>query len=340
MKKNIRLGLMGFGRVGRNLFRILHRRDDMEITAISDIADTASLAYLLRYDTILGRYPEHVAVKDGTLLCGSRQIQLLSGKDPGDMDWAALGVDIVVEATGKTRTRKELLKHLDMGAKKVLACVPIDGAADVTAVSGYNEKTLNPGHKIIAHGSMTAHALLPILATIDKLADAKRVFYTTTHAYSKDQHLADVPASDLRRSRAATENIVPIPASSESLLGELYQRLAGKISGMSLRVPIINGTMVDMVIACNKPISVEQVNNTMAQACQGHLQGIVEYSTDPIASSDVRMSPYSATYDSLATMALGENMIKVIFWFDNGWGYAHRAVETIKYLASKEGELV
>ncbi len=330
---------MGFGRIGRNMFRILYNRDDVELVAISDIADHKSLEYLIKYDTILGRFPETVSVKDGFMYVRGKQIKMLSGKEPGDVDWGALGVDIVVEATGRYRSRAEVQKHLEKGAQKVLLCVPPTDAPDITVVMGVNHTQLRPEHRIISNASITAHCALPVIQTLDKAFGIERIFYTTVHAYTNDQRLADVPADDLRRSRGAADNIVPTETGTEKMFAQLLPHLEGKISGMALKVPVPNGSLVDMVTYTQKEVTVDAVNEVMRTAAHSLYPRVVEYSQDPIVSSDVKHSPYSSTYDSLATMVLGNRMVKTIAWYDNGWGYAHRAIELMQYLGNMEGGL-
>jgi glyceraldehyde 3-phosphate dehydrogenase len=335
----VRVGLMGFGRVGRNIFRILYNRDDIEVAAISDIADPKSLEYLLKYDTVLGRFPDELSVKEGHLFTCGKQIKMLSGREPGDVNWGELGVDVVIEATARFRSRYEVSKHLDQGAKRVVLCVPPKDEPDVTVVMGVNHQALSPKHRIISHGSITAHCAVPIIKILDNAFGIDRLHYTAVHAYTNDQRLADVPADDLRRSRAATENIIPTETKSDRLFAHLIPSLKDKISGMALKVPVMNGSLVDMVSFTKKPVTVTAVNEVIRTAVAAEYKGIVEYATDPIVSSDVKQSPYSCTFDSLATMTLGNNAIKTIAWYDNGWGYAHRAVELISYMATLEGGL-
>ncbi len=333
----VRIGLMGFGRIGRNIFRILYKRDDVEVVAISDIADHKGLEYLLRYDTIMGRFPDEVSVKDGSLYVCGKQIKMLSGREPGDVDWASLGVDIVVEATARYRSRAEVSRHLDAGAKRVILCVPPLDAPDITVVMGVNDDQLTPQHKIISNASITAHCASPILQILDRAFGLERVYFTTIHAYTNDQRLADVPAADLRRSRAATENIIPTETNAGQVVMDLLPQLAGKVEGMALKVPVPNGSLVDMVSYTRDPVTAEAVNEVIRTAVASDYSDYVEYVTDPIVSSDVKHSPYSCTYDSLATLTLGDRMLKTLAWYDNGWGYAHRVVDLAKRLGRFDG---
>jgi glyceraldehyde 3-phosphate dehydrogenase len=333
----IKVGLMGFGRIGRNLFRILYKRQDIQVTAVSDVADHKSLEYLLKYDTIMGRFPDAVSVSEGALYTYGRQVKMLSGREPGDVKWDELGVDVVVEATARYRSRAELKKHLDAGAKRVILCVPPVDEPDITVVMGVNDQQLKAEHRIISNGSVTAHCAAPIIAIIDSAFGIERMFFTTVHAYTNDQRLADVPASDLRRSRAASENIIPTDTNADRVLEQMMPHLKGKITGLALNVPVPNGSLVDMTMFTRAPLTRAAVNEVVRTGIAGKFSKYVEYAQDPIVSSDVKMSPYSSTYDSLATTMLGEHMVKTIAWYDNGWGYAHRVVDLIERLAQIDG---
>ena len=334
----VRVGLNGFGRIGRNIFRILAKHRDIEVAAISDIADAKSLEYLLKYDTLLGRFPESVSLAEGMLTVGDKKIPLLNGREPGDVKWGDHKVDVVIEATNRARSHADASKHLTAGAKRVLLCVPSTDKADITVVMGVNHKDITAKHTIISHASVTAHAAVPLVKILDDAFGTERMFYTAISAYSTEQRLADVPAGHPRLSRAAAENIVPVESKSEALIGVLVPALKGKVSAMSLKVPVPNGSVVDMVTFTKKPITVQAVNDAVKSAAQGAYKHIVEYMADPIVSSDVKQSPYSSTYDSEATMVLGQNAVKTLSWFDNGWGYAQRAVDLVEFLA-KEGGL-
>ncbi len=332
-----KVGLMGFGRIGRNLFRILYKRDDIQVTVISDIANHKGLEYLLKYDTILGRFPDAVSVTDGALFTYGRRITMLSGREPGDVNWSGLGVDVVVEATARYRSRAELKKHLDAGAKRVILCVPPIDEPDITVVMGVNDKQLRPKHRIISNASITAHCAAPIIAMVDDAFGIERMFFTTVHAYTNDQRLADVPASDLRRSRAASENIIPTDTNAARVLEQMMPHLQGKITGLALNVPVSNGSLVDMTMFTRAPVSKASVYEVVRTGTAARFVKYVEYASDPIVSSDVKLSPYSSTFDSLATTTLGDHMVKTIAWYDNGWGYAHRVVDLIERLAAIDG---
>ncbi len=338
----VRIGLMGLGRVGRNIFRILYKSDDVRIVAISDVADHAGLAYLLRFDSILGRFPDEVSVKDGYLYAAGRQVRMLSGEKPGDVAWGELGVDTVVEATSRYRTRAEIERHIEAGAKRVILCAPPADPPDVTVVMGLNDHLLRPEHRIVSNASNTAHAAAPIARILFDAFGIERAFLATVHAYTNQQRLADVPAEDPRRGRAAAENIIPQETNADEMLMELIPELAGKVSGVAMNVPVPNGSVVDLVCWHPKPVSVESVNEVVRTASTTRRwQGILDYTEEPIVSSDIQQSEFSGTFDSLATMTLGDRVSKTLTWFDNGWGYAHRVVDLIRRFAEiEERELV
>jgi glyceraldehyde 3-phosphate dehydrogenase len=245
----------------------------------------------------------------------------------------------VVEATARYRSRAELQKHLDAGAKKVILCTPPIDEPDITVVMGINDDQLKPTHRIISNASITAHCAAPILKILDSAFGVERCYFSTVHAYTNDQRLADVPADDLRRSRAATENIIPTETNAARLLMQLMPHLEGKIDGLAIKVPVSNGSLVDMSLYTKKPVTKVAVNEVVRTAVESKYRRIVDYCIDPIVSGDVRQSPYSSTFDSLATMCLGENLVKTISWYDNGWGYALRAIELMETLSKMDASL-
>jgi glyceraldehyde 3-phosphate dehydrogenase len=325
---------MGFGRIGRNVFRILHDHDDIEIVAIVDIAEPQALEYLLRFDTVHGRFEEPVWVKGDALYTRGRAIRLLQAKAPGDVDWSALGVDIVVEATGQYRTRAMLQKHIDRGAKRVVLTVPPRDEVDALVVMGVNDHVLGPNSRIVSNASCTANALAPICKILDDAFGIERGFMTTVHAYTNDQRLADVPHTEMRRSRAAAENIIPTVTHSTKVVESVLPQLAGKLDGMALNVPVPDGSTVDLVTWMKTDVTAEQVNEIVKSASLTTFKGVVEYTDQPIVSSDVVGNDHSAVFDGLSTFVLGGNMLKTITWYDNGWGYAMRVTELIGRLAA------
>lgn len=339
-----RIGLMGLGRIGRNLFRILHDRDDLELAAISDIADPAALEYLLRFDTILGRFPGEVSIRDGFLYAAGRRIPFITVPKPGDPaangpaageNWADYGVDVVVEATARYRTRPELERHLERGAGRLLLCAPPKDPPDVTIVRGVNDQALLPSHRIISNGSATAHCAGPLITLLERAFGVDKLFLTSVHAYTNQQRLADVPSEDMRRGRAAAENIIPQVSNAGAMLMELLPGLAGKVHAMAVNVPIANGSLVDIVTWHPNPVDPGAINEVIRTAASAERwRGILAYEDDPIVSSDIVRSTYSSTFDALSTMVLGGRVSKTLAWFDNGWGYAHRAVELIERFAA------
>jgi glyceraldehyde 3-phosphate dehydrogenase len=332
----IRIGLMGFGRIGRNVFRILYERDDIEVVAIVDVADPKALEYLLKFDTVHGRFQEPVWIAGENMYCKGRQIRILQAKAPGDVNWAELGADIVVEATGQYRTRAVLQKHIDMGAKRVILTVPPRDELDALVVMGVNEHVLGPDTRIVSNASCTANALAPICKIINDAFGIDRAFMTTVHAYTNDQRLADVPHNELRRSRAAAENIIPTTTWSPKAVEQVLPELQGKLDGMALNVPVPDGSTVDLVTLMKKPLTAEEVNEVVKSAAATTYRNIVEYTDQPVVSSDVIGNPHSAVFDGLSTSVLGGNLLKTVTWYDNGWGYATRVVELIGKLAAYE----
>jgi glyceraldehyde 3-phosphate dehydrogenase len=327
------IGLRGLGRIGRNIFRILYKSDDLRIEAVSDVADPAALAYLLRFDTILGRFPDEVSIKDSNLYVAGRQVRMLTEEKGSQTTppWGELGVDVVIEATSKYRTRAEVERHFAAGAKRVILCSPPAEPPDFTIVFGVNEDQLRPEHRIVSVASATAIAAGPVLKLLDNAFGVERAFLTTVHAFTNQQRLADVPDDDPRRGRAAGENIIPQETHAADLLAELLPDLKGKISGYSLNVPVANGSVVDLVCWHQRPVTVEAVNEVVRTAAAGDgLKHILGYETEPIVSSDILLSEDSGTFDSLGTMVLGNEVSKTLTWFDNGWGYAHRVVDLLR----------
>lgn len=330
-----RVGLMGFGRIGRSLFRILYQSEDVQIAAVSDTADHAALEYLLRFDTILGRFPSEVSVREGFLYVAGRQIPMLSAEKPGDVDWGALGVDIVIEATARYRTRPELEAHLARGAKRVIVCSPPKDEPDITIVRGVNDDQLRPEHRIVSNASGTAHAAAPIAKLLDEAFGVERLFLTTIHAYTNQQRLADVPAQDPRRGRAAAENIIPQETHVGTMIEELLPSLAGKVTALAVNVPVANGSVADLSVWTRKPVTKTAVNEVVRTAASlPRWQGVLAYEDDPIVSSDIIRSSYSSTFDAEATMILGDRVAKTLAWYDNSWGYAHRCVDLVRQLAA------
>ena len=334
------VGLFGFGRIGRNVFRQLDEHPDIDVTAIVDIADPKALVYLLKYDTVFGRYPKEVHLDDdGRLVVGGERIPMLQIADPGDVDWEAYGVDIVLQATRKHRTAAECRRHLDAGAKRVvLASTPEDPSDMDTLIMGVNDHVLDPGDHLVALGSNTSNAVAPILRILDEHFGVDTAMYTTVHAFTNEHRLGDVPGTGLRTSRSAAENIIPAETNSPEIIEGVLPQLEGKLMGLALNVPVADGSNVDLVTITKKPATAEDVNAVIRSAAVG--SSVIEYTDEPIVSSDIIGNPHSAIFDGLATMVMDGTMLKTVIWFDNGWGYAARAIEVIEKLAAFDKEEV
>jgi glyceraldehyde 3-phosphate dehydrogenase len=331
-----RVGLLGFGRIGRNLFRILYNRPDIRVGAIADLADPAGLEYLLRFDTVLGRFPDEVSIDQGHLYVVGRQIPMFSGPAADDVRWGDLGVDTVLEATAKSRPRSALERHLAAGARRVISLAPPDFSdpPDLMVVRGINDDHLDASQRIVSNASSTVHALAPTLQILHGAFGVERAIFTTVHSYTSAHRLADVPAEDMRRGRAAAENIIPQESRSPRMVMQVLPELAGRVSGYAMNVPVRNGSVVDLDCWFGKPVTKTAINEVVRTAASTERwRGIVQYEQDPIVSVDVARSTYSAIFDSLATMTIGERTAKVLSWYDAGFGYAHRAVELVQRYA-------
>ncbi len=332
----IRVAINGFGRIGRTVFRVIAQRPEagIEIVALNDLADDEMAAYLLKYDTVMGEFPGKVTVGDGYLVAGGHMVKTYTIKDPAQLPWKELGVDVVIESTGVFRTRAEVAKHLEAGAKRVILTVPAKDELDATVVLGVNDDDLEADDRIVSNASCTTNCLAPIAKILDEAFGIKRGFMTTVHAYTNDQRLADVPHKDLRRSRAATLNIIPTTTGAAKAVGKVLPQLKGKLDGMAMRVPVPDGSTVDLVVELNTPVTVEEVNAAVAKAAAGPLKGIVQYSEAPLVSTDIISNPHSSIFDAPSTLVLGGNKVKLLAWYDNEWGYSERVVDLIERLAA------
>lgn len=332
--KKTKVALMGFGRVGRNVFRMLRGHPLLEVGAVADVADPVGLAYLLKYDSIYGRFPEPVAYRDGSLLVGDQATPLIAARDAGDANWRDLGVSLVVQSTGRHHTMQECRRHIAAGARGVvLASTPQVLGEIPILLRGVNDHLLQPDTEVIALGSNTSNALAPVLWTLADNFGLRRGFFTSVHAMTNAQRLADVPTSGFRSSRAAADNIIPSPTNTTEILAAARPEFAGKLSSLALNVPVVDGSTVDLVTELETPVDVEQVNRAIHEACRTGYRGIVEYSTDPIVSSDVTGASESAVFDSLATMVMGDRLTKTVTWYNNGWGYSARIVEVLERMS-------
>jgi glyceraldehyde 3-phosphate dehydrogenase len=330
-----RVAINGFGRIGRAVCRIIASRpeSDIDVVAINDLSDDDILAYLLEYDSVMGRFGQAVTVSDGVMRAGDHEIKMLVERDPAMLPWAQLGVDIVIESTGVFRDRASLQKHLDAGAKRVILTVPAKDEIDETIVLGVNDGELGPEDLIVSNASCTTNCLAPLAKVLDDSFGIKKGVMTTVHAYTNDQRLADVPHADLRRSRAATENIIPTTTGAAKAVGEVLPNLKGRLDGMAMRVPVPDGSTVDLVVELERDVTVEEVNAAIQKAAAGPLSGIMEYTEDAIVSTDIIGNPHSSIFDASGTQVLGGNLVKVMSWYDNEWGYSNRVVDLIERLA-------
>ncbi|MFQ5768254.1 MAG: type I glyceraldehyde-3-phosphate dehydrogenase [Acidobacteriota bacterium] len=329
---SLRVGLMGFGRIGRNIFRQVADREEFHVAAISDLGEPDSLAYLLAYDTIYGRFPGSVSLEGKTLVAGRQRARLLRGMRPQEMPWDAYGIDVVVEGTHQYRRRQDLEGHLESGARWVILSTPALDEIDRTIVHGLNHEDLRPSDRIISCASATTHVLGLLLKILHGAVGVRRAMMTSVHAYTSDQKLSDAVATNLRRSRSAAENLIPNWSWSPEVVEKLMPELAGRIGGMAINVPVPNGSNLDLVIQIKEKRTAAEVNEIIRQASQGPYADWLEFATDPLVSSDVVGNRHSGIFDSLATMAMDGGLTKMITWYDNGWGYAARIVETMEMI--------
>jgi glyceraldehyde 3-phosphate dehydrogenase len=330
----VRVGINGFGRIGRSVFRILSERDDIEVVAINDLFENEQLAYLLRFDTIMGVFPQEVRLDGDVLHVGDDQIAMTDESHPERIPWGYLGVDLVVESTGVFRHREKLEKHLAAGAHRVVLTVPPKDDVDAMVVIGVNDDQLKREHKIVSNASCTTNCLAPIAKILDDAFGLEEGFITTVHAYTNDQRLADVPHKNLRRSRAAAENVIPTTTGAARAVGKIMPHLEGKLDGMAIRVPVPDGSIVDLVCRLEKAVSAEAVNVEVKKAAEGPLKTVVEYSEEPLVSSDIIGNPHSSIFDSLSTSTRGDGFLRVVSWYDNEWGYSNRVVDLIERVSN------
>lgn len=333
-----RIGLMGFGRIGRNVFRLLHDRDDLDVVAIADIAEPEALTYLLKYDSIYGRFPVEVEYEGGILQYGSKKVTFGDAETPADTKWADDSVDIVLDTTSRYRSRESLQGHLDSGAPSVVLTSSPETPGEIPLLlKGINDDILDSVPEMVAMGSNTSNAAAPILRILDESFGLDRVFMTVVKAMSNSGRLADVPTEAFRTSRAAGENIIPAETNSAEIITQALPELTGKLMVTALNVPVPDGSTVDMVAETAKPVTAAEVNDAIRSQVAERYSDVIEYVDDPIVSSDVRLNSHSGIFDSLATMVTGDELVKTITWFNNGWGYSHRVVETAAIIAAKGG---
>jgi glyceraldehyde 3-phosphate dehydrogenase len=333
----VRVGINGFGRIGRNVFRAAMARDDgsaeaIEWVAVNDLTDEATLAHLLKYDSILGPYPGTVRERDGALEVDGAEIKVLAERDPAALPWGELGVDVVIESTGLFTDREAASKHLAQGAKKVVISAPATDP-DATVVLGVNfdEAYDRAKDQIISNASCTTNCLAPVAKVVNDTVGIKHGLMTTIHAYTADQRLQDLPHKDLRRARAAAINLIPASTGAAKAIGLVIPALNGKLNGFAIRAPVPTGSVVDLTVECQRETSVDEVNGALAAAAaSGPLVGIIQFNEDPIVSSDIVKSPYSSIVDAKLTSVIDATMLKVVAWYDNEWGYSNRIVELVQ----------
>ena len=335
----IKIGINGFGRIGRSVLRAakLIRKSDFDFVAINDLTDAEKLSTVLKYDSVHGTYPGEISISNGNLSVDGDIIKMVSERNPADLPWGELDVDFVIEATGLFRERKQLEGHLNAGAKKVILTVPPKDDIDATIVLGVNDDTLTGEEKIISNASCTTNCAATVTKVIHEAFDIKRGYLSTIHAYTMDQKLLDYPHKDMRRARAASLSIIPTSTGAAKTLGVVLPSLAGKIDGMSFRVPIPDGSIVDLIFEVNKPTTVEEINRVMKEATENDMMGYIEYTEDPIVSVDIQGNIHSAIFDSQLTRAMDPNFIKVSAWYDNEMGYACRVVDLISKISELSG---
>jgi glyceraldehyde 3-phosphate dehydrogenase (phosphorylating) len=331
----VKVGINGFGRIGRNFFRAARAQGvEFDFVAVNDITDSPTLAHLLKYDSVLGNLDADIAATDEGITVDGDEFQVLAERDPGNLPWKELGVEIVVESTGLFTKREDAEKHLSAGAQKVIISAPAKGE-DITVVLGVNADDYDPAsHHVISNASCTTNCVVPMASVLDEAFGIDRALMTTCHAYTNDQNLLDLPHKDLRRARAAAINIVPSSTGAAKATSLAIPKLKGKMDGMAFRVPVPDGSVTDLVCILESEPSVEDINAAFREAAESHLEGVLKYTEDPLVSSDVVGDPHSCVFDALSTMAIG-NMVKAVGWYDNEWGYSNRLVELTELVAER-----
>ena len=333
---SVKVAINGFGRIGRNAFKIaVEQERNWEIVAINDLTDPKTLAHLLRYDSLYGRFPGEVVANENSIIVNGKEIKIFAERNPEDLPWKEMGVDIVIEATGIFRSKDQAMKHINAGAKKVIITAPAK-KEDITIVMGVNEKNYDPkNHHILSNASCTTNCLAPFAKVIDEKFGIRRGLMTTIHAFTNDQRILDLPHEDLRRARAASQSIIPTTTGAAEAVALVLPQLKGKLSGMAMRVPTPTVSVVDFVLETEKNTSVEEVNKALKEAAEGELKGILMFSEEPLVSMDYKQDPHSSIVDGLSTAVLGDNMVKIIAWYDNEWGYSVRIVDLVTYVVNQ-----
>ncbi len=330
----MKIGINGFGRIGRSVFRILEEVEGIEVVAINDLFDNEALRYQLSYDTVMGPFGKSLKLEDEHFVTDNTRAKLLSERNPAEIPWGELGVDVVVEATGVFRSREQLEQHLTAGAKYVVLTVPAKDEIDYTVVLGVNDDGLQAQHRIISNASCTTNCLAPMARVLDDAFGIEEGVINTVHAYTNDQRLADVPHSDWRRSRAAAENIIPTSTGAAKAVGVVLPQLAGKLHGIATRVPVADGSVVDLFVKLGRSVVVDDVHAAVREASESdRLRGILQYSTIPVVSSDIIGNSHSSIYDAGFTAVTGDRYLRVLNWYDNEWGYSSRVCDLLARIA-------
>jgi len=330
----LKVGINGFGRIGRLMFRASMNHEAYEVVAINDLTDNATLAHLLKYDSNYGIFQHDVGVKGDNLSVDGKEIRVLSEKDPACLPWKEMGVDIVIESTGRFRARPDAAKHLEAGAQKVIITAP-SGDADIMIVLGVNENQYNPGeHHVISNASCTTNALAPVARVLQENFGVRKGLMNTTHAYTNDQQLLDLPGSDLRRARAGAISMIPTSTGAAKAVGKVIPELNGKVDGFAVRVPTSTVSVVDLVAELDKEVTSEEVNRVFKQ--DAAKSPVLDYSDEPLVSADYKGNPHSSVVDGISTMVVGGNLVRVVAWYDNEWAYSCRVGDLVEYLASKD----
>ena len=332
----MRVAINGFGRIGRAVFRIAESLPEIEIVAINDLFDNDALRYLLNYDTVMGRFPGKVSIENSEMVTPRTRARMLQERDPAQLPWKELEVDAVVESTGVFRSKAQVSMHLEAGAQRALLTVPAKDEIDYTVVMGVNEEGLEPGHRIVSNASCTTNCLAPVAKVLHDAFGIREGIINTVHAYTNDQSLADVPHSDWRRSRAAAENIIPTSTGAAKAVGEVLPELKGRLDGIASRVPVPDGSVVDLFVELEQEVTVEQVNETLSSAAKTErMQDVLEYTEEPVVSSDIIGNPHSSIFDASFTQVGGGRFLKALSWYDNEWGYSKRVCDVLGLMASQ-----
>ncbi len=329
----IKVGINGFGRIGRLVFRRSLQLGGIEFVGINDLTDAKTLAHLLKYDSVHGKFDGEVYAEGDSIVVNGQKIKISAEKDPANLNWGELGADYVIESTGVFRTKDLAMKHIEAGAKKVILTVPAKSEVDATIVLGVNDNILTGEEQVISNASCTTNCFAPMVKVLNDYFGVEKGLMVTIHAYTNDQRLLDLPHKDLRRARAAAENIIPTTTGAAIAVGKVIPELDGKLNGYSLRVPVSDGAITDFTATLKKDVTVEEVNAAFKKAAENELKGILEYSDEPLVSKDIIGNTHSSIFDSLSTMVMEGNMVKTVSWYDNEWGYSCRVVDLLKKIA-------